>query len=230
MKLLTTIILASTCLITYFCKELDFFFTSLFFDGQHFFLEDNFFLWLIFKLGTLPAWITGFACLFIYAFSFLSPSLKAIKKQIIFLLLALLIGPGILVNAIFKDHWGRPRPVQTIDFKGKQEYVEFYRPKVQNLYTSKSFPSGHASMGFYFMSLILLGHRVQNTQLRKWGYLLTFSLTPLLAFARIAQGGHYFSDVWMSGVMVYFTCIGLDYCLLRQFHHSSSGSNSLSTW
>ncbi|SCA58699.1 hypothetical protein AB751O23_AK_00260 [Chlamydiales bacterium SCGC AB-751-O23] len=230
MKALTLFILILTCLVAYFCKELDFFFAQLFFNDETFFLKDHLALKIIFKSATLPGWIVGITCLFVLVFPFLSPSLKVIKRQILFLLLSLIIGPGLLVNVLFKDHWGRPRPVQTLDFKGKQEYVEFYKPQFSNPYPSKSFPSGHASMGFYFMSFIFLGRRVRNNQLKRLGYGLTLLLAPLLSATRIAQGGHYFSDIWMSGVIVYFTCLLLDWYLLKNFHNSSSGSKSFSAW
>jgi lipid A 4'-phosphatase len=32
------------------------------------------------------------------------------RRAAIFLLLALALGPGLLVNTVFKDHWGRARP------------------------------------------------------------------------------------------------------------------------
>lgn len=38
------------------------------------------------------------------------------RHQGIFLVLLLALGPGLLVNAIFKDHWGRPRPREITQF------------------------------------------------------------------------------------------------------------------
>src|SRR5258707_888701 len=40
-----------------------------------------------------------------------------------FLLLALALGPGVLVNSVLKEHWGRARPSQVIAFGGTQEFT-----------------------------------------------------------------------------------------------------------
>src|SRR5262249_54397117 len=45
-----------------------------------------------------------------------SQSPQAIRREGLFLVLMLLIGPGLLVNAGLKSLWGRPRPLQCEDF------------------------------------------------------------------------------------------------------------------
>ncbi len=40
-----------------------------------------------------------------------------------FLALLYILGPGVLVNLLFKEHWGRPRPVNIVEFGGTQQYV-----------------------------------------------------------------------------------------------------------
>src|SRR5579885_660865 len=39
------------------------------------------------------------------------------------LLLALAIGPGLIVNTLFKDHWGRARPSQITVFAGEKRFT-----------------------------------------------------------------------------------------------------------
>src|SRR5271167_4551455 len=34
----------------------------------------------------------------------------------IFLIFCVVIGPGLLINAVFKDHWDRPRPRDIVEF------------------------------------------------------------------------------------------------------------------
>ena len=41
-------------------------------------------------------------------------------RAMIFLIATMIIGPGLIVNLGFKDHWHRPRPVQTQDFNGPE--------------------------------------------------------------------------------------------------------------
>jgi hypothetical protein len=36
----------------------------------------------------------------------------------LFILLSVILGPGLLVNLVFKDHWGRPRPRQVVALGG----------------------------------------------------------------------------------------------------------------
>lgn len=40
------------------------------------------------------------------------------RRAAIFLLISLALGPGLLVNTVFKDHWGRARPSQIVEFGG----------------------------------------------------------------------------------------------------------------
>ena len=41
-------------------------------------------------------------------------------RAAVFLVLSLLLGPGLLVNVILKDNWGRPRPGSVVEFGGTQ--------------------------------------------------------------------------------------------------------------
>lgn len=224
MKPLLFILFLATGILAWFNQSIDLYISSLFFKNNTFYLKDKLLFYLAYEFGTLPAWFVGIACLVVYCFSFVSISLKAIKPQIIYLLLSLIIGPGLIVNVLLKDNWGRPRPVQTENFGGEQSYQKFYQPNFNNPTPSKSFPSGHASAGFYFMSFIFLARRIRNEELDQWGRNLTLSLGLLLGITRIVQGGHYFSDVWMSAIVVFLTCLCLDHFYLK--NQLSSGSKS----
>ena len=41
----------------------------------------------------------------------------------LFLVILLALGPGLLVNAVFKEYWGRPRPREVVQFGGKKEFL-----------------------------------------------------------------------------------------------------------
>jgi membrane-associated PAP2 superfamily phosphatase len=124
----------------------------------------------------------------------------------LFLALLLVIGPGLLVNLVFKDHFGRARPVQTREFGGKLSFS----PLGQRAYAGigKSFPSGHASMGAYWLGLFVF-------YWKRWRSLAwTFGALGLvhgvvMGLGRMAQGGHWASDVVWSVAFVYFTAWGL---------------------
>ena len=62
----------------------------------------------------------------------------------------LVIGPGVIVNGVFKPYWGRPRPHSTIPFGGEQEFLPVFQKGCDQ--DNASFPCGHASMSFYLMA------------------------------------------------------------------------------
>lgn len=131
-----------------------------------------------------------------------------LQRAFLCALLCLALGPGLLINVVFKDHWGRPRPQQIVEFGGKERYVP--PGLLQFKQEGKSFPCGHASVGFAFFVFYLIfrqKHKGLSTTF------LCFSLLYgiLLGYARMAQGGHFLSDVlwswllsWLSAYLVYF--------------------------
>jgi membrane-associated PAP2 superfamily phosphatase len=123
---------------------------------------------------------------------------------VVFLTLGL--GPGLLVNALFKDHWGRPRPKQLVEFNGHWSYLP---PLAKGIAGSgKAFPSGHASVGFALASLALVAWRRHR---RTAVALLAGSLTAggAIGLARMAAGGHFLSDVIWAGVISVSTAVVL---------------------
>lgn len=115
----------------------------------------------------------------------------------LFLILALAIGPGLIVNTILKDHWGRPRPDMVHEFGGETTFRPFWKPS-SGCDQNCSFPSGHASMAFYMMSpgFVFPRHR-------KRIFLAGFSYGLLVSIVRMAQGGHFLSDVVSSFGIVF---------------------------
>lgn len=116
----------------------------------------------------------------------------------LFLFAALVIGPGLVVNGLFKEHWGRARPSQIQEFMGQQSYSPPWVISDQCA-SNCSFVSGHAAVGFYFLSVaLLLKGRAQAAA----------TVLALLAglgagLGRMAQGGHFFSDIIFCGFIVY---------------------------
>ncbi len=134
--------------------------------------------------------------LIIIGVSYVLPHLQAFRRPATYILLVIALGPGLVVNLVFKDHWGRPRPAQITEFGGHHHYI----PPLQLGNTGeKSFTCGHCSVGFMFFALYFLARK------RKPLYLaLTLALSVTLGLTRLSAGGHFLSDILWSGYLVFF--------------------------
>ena len=122
------------------------------------------------------------------------------RRQAIFVLLLLALGPGLLVNVVLKDHLGRPRPRELAEFGGQHEFVQFWQPGSDE--KNSSFPSGHAAIAFFTMAPWFIYRRENPAVARVFlaGGLLFGSLVGL---TRILQGAHFISDILWAGGLVY---------------------------
>lgn len=120
-----------------------------------------------------------------------------------FLLLSLIIGPGLITNSLLKQHWGHPRPVHIQAFGGHEHYVPPLIPSAQQ---GHSFPSGHAAAAFY---LITFGWVFPRRRRLSWiiGMLAGIGV----GYVRIVQGGHFLSDIIFAFIVVWLT----DWLLVR---------------
>jgi lipid A 4'-phosphatase len=121
------------------------------------------------------------------------------RRAGIFLLLALTLGPGLVVNSLFKDHWGRARPAQVVEFGGDKRFTPAFVPSDQ-CRTNCSFPAGDPAVGFFLVAAALL---LPGRQARRNATAAALALGALLGLVRIAQGGHFLSDVVASGLLVF---------------------------
>jgi len=124
-----------------------------------------------------------------------------------FLLLVQALGPGLLVNTVLKDHWGRARPSQVTAFGGTQAFTPAPLPAA-SCTRNCSFPAGHPAIGFYLVSLAFL---VRDQQRRRAATGAAVAAGAVVGLARMAQGGHFLSDVVFSGFLVY----GVSWLLYR---------------
>jgi len=165
----------------------------------------NAFYDFIYDWTVYPAQIVAILAVFCFIFSFFVKSLKPLRRYALLLIVPMALGAGILTHAVFKDHWGRPRPKQIEQFGGTESFRAFYDPKpsISINHQHKSFPCGHCTMGFYFFSIALLGRRLASKNLYYGGLFLALILGSLLGLARMAQGGHFFSDVLVSAIIMW---------------------------
>jgi membrane-associated PAP2 superfamily phosphatase len=175
----------------------------------------------IYRYGIIPAWLTVGAALVGLALSFY-PSNQRWRLPCLYLILTLAIGSGLIVHAGLKENWQRPRPRQVEEFGGTEPFRPFYQPNLANSSKPlKSFSSGHSTMGFYFFSVAILGAVLQNAMLYWGGMSVAWGLGGLLSLARIAQGGHFLSDVLASALIMWLVAWSLAYLFfiyLRKGH------------
>jgi membrane-associated PAP2 superfamily phosphatase len=199
-------------LVTPLTPILDLQIESYFFEHSHF--SQNSFYNFIFDYGSFPGEIVGILSFIILILSFISKKWAHWRSSVLVMVLTILIGAGFIVHAVLKDHWGRPRPRQTIEFGGKQVYRPYYSPNFfHQPEPSKSFPCGHASMGFCFFALVMLGKRFGHRPLAITGWGTSLIFGGILSLARMAQGGHFFSDVLMTALIMWLTAYACDRCV-----------------
>lgn len=190
--------------------------------SHYFYLPDagfstNLFFTFLFNYGPIPAQIIAGLAAIVLIISFLPTrfnklsTFKTWRRPAACLVLTMAIGAGLIVHAILKDHWGRPRPRQITEFSGTQMFRPFYQPNIFNQpEPSKSFSCGHCSMGFYFFALALVGRRLHKKTLFLSALTLAIVLGSLLSLTRIAQGGHFFSDTLITALVMWLTAYACD--------------------
>ncbi len=119
----------------------------------------------------------------------LKPRWAAWRLPLAFVVLAGVLGPGIVVNWGFKDNWQRARPYQVENFGGPQQ---FSRAAVltDQCNNNCSFVSGHVACGVFLISLGLV-HRKRQ---RMWAA-AGIACGLAIGFSRMAAMAHWFSDV-----------------------------------
>jgi membrane-associated PAP2 superfamily phosphatase len=111
----------------------------------------------LYRFGEWPPLLMALIALFILLAGLVIRGVRKYRLACGFLVLLYLLGPGVLVNLFFKECWGRPRPVEIVEFGGTQQFVHPWQ--ANSAVEGKSFPSGHASVAFYMAApFFLLRH------------------------------------------------------------------------
>lgn len=199
-------IVTITILIFLLFPSLDIWVSSHFFDGDKFYNKTEGFLGFVYNVT--PLITIAILAMALIGTGFLLITKKPLgiwhKKHIIFLVVSLALGPGLIINGILKTHWDRARPAHIETFGGS---LTFTSPLVPSDQCKKncSFASGHAAVGFFLMVFAFLYPRHRNAWLA-----MGTAIGSLIGLARIAQGGHFLSDVIFSGLITY-ACIWISY-------------------
>ena len=146
--------------------------------------------------------LTGIGCVFSLAMR--RRWLGLLPRQWLYLAICFLIGPLTVVNLGFKDHWGRPRPSTVTEFGGYKAYTPPLNPSDQCA-RNCSFVSGEAS------SIYIVGFAAAFLFPSAWGIWTVVAIIAgtFAGFVRMAEGGHFLSDVLFAGVLMALTASAL---------------------
>jgi lipid A 4'-phosphatase len=163
----------------------------------------------------LPALVVGsvvFVLVLYAAGKLLKQRFLAIDGWItLYLTTSLIVGPGLLTNSLFKDHWHRARPGQLAQFGGDALYTPPFMIADQCA-KNCSFVSGHAAMGFWVVAFAFL----VPAPWRGRAIAAALAFGAMVGWVRIIQGGHFFSDVVYAGALVVAVTWGLWWSLVRR--------------
>jgi len=136
--------------------------------------------------------------------------LGAWRMRLVFLWLALFVGPGLVVNLVLKEHIDRPRPSQLVEFGGEQQFVAAFDWS-ETGQRGHSFVSGHAAFAFYLMAIGWIDARRR----RRWMF-AALGFGAAMGLSRMDGGQHFLSDVVFAFYVVY-ACTFASWWLTQRF-------------
>jgi lipid A 4'-phosphatase len=158
----------------------------------------------LYKFGIFPGYIFALSGLIMISLSYWNAKFLKYRKPAILMVFTLIIGPGLLVNLIFKDHMGRPRPRDIKEFSGTEQFI-CVCVKGDSI-EGKSFPCGHCAMGFYMaIPFLFLRNRRKIMAYSFLGIGIIYGI--IIGIARMMAGGHFLSDVIWAGGLVWITAL-----------------------
>ncbi len=119
-------------------------------------------------------------------------------RAIIFLLTTMALGPGIVVNAGFKEHWNRSRPIDVPQLAGAETFTPWWDAR-GGCGKNCSFVSGDASGAFWTLAPAALA----PPHWRPAAYAASLVFASGVGLLRMMFGGHFFTDVVFAGVFVF---------------------------
>lgn len=177
----------------------DIYVSSLFYDGGHFLLEDNF-LGNLIRRGIPELIVLSAAVIFaVWLYGKISCRVcGGIDNRVVLLTSGtMLVGPFLIVNGIFKTFWGRARP-RDIDLFGGSKAFSLPLEISNQCVWDCSFMSGHTAVAFWLLAPALLAPK----KFRSFAVAAALLFGVTTAVFRIGQGAHFFSDVAFSALVM----------------------------
>jgi lipid A 4'-phosphatase len=157
-------------------------------------------IWLQDKGGRPGAWIYGALT---GAGTLLSRSgvRDLAPRRVIYVLVCLLVGPGLLVNVVLKEHWGRARPSQVTEFGGARTFTPALTISDQ-CPRNCSFVSGEVSLGFWWLCFAFAARPGR----RRYLVAGALAMGTLMGVLRVGAGGHFLSDAIFAALLTIAVC------------------------
>jgi lipid A 4'-phosphatase len=209
------VIVAVTAALFLLVPQVDLWVSALFYRPQHgFTLRDREPAALIYHTIPWISWgiVVVVAAAAAWLFLMQRPLWRFDRKALLFVALSTALGPGLLANSVLKDHWGRARPTQIEAFGGAHHFTPAPLPAAE-CRRNCSFVSGHAALGF---SLVAFAFLLPPGPIRRRGVATALGFGALVGLVRIAQGGHFLSDVVWAGLLVFGVAAGLHWWIVER--------------
>ena len=163
------------------------------------FYDDGFYMadqaWARLLHASVPWFVIGSLGLAAAAYAlnrFLGWNLLGMEgKKLVYLLLVLAFGAGLVVNATFKSEFGRARPRDLVEFGGSARFTPAYVPS-SNCSRNCSFSSGDGAGAFFALAFAATANRRRTFRAAAAGFGI------LVSASRIASGAHFLSDTVVS--------------------------------
>lgn len=164
-------------------------------------LKSNMFASILRDVAMWAAWAFAVPSIIALVVKFARPLKPLIVpgRTLAFLLITIILSAGILSNLVFKSHWGRPRPVMVTEFSGPWEFKPWYDPSgvcPKNC----SFFSGEGATAFWTYAPAALAPPAW----RPLAYVGATLFGLATGGLRMAFGGHFLTDVLVSGLVPFF--------------------------
>lgn len=122
-------------------------------------------------------------------------------RRVIYVLVCLIVGPGLLTNVVLKEHWGRARPSQVTEFGGARTFTPALIITDQ-CPRNCSFVSGEVSLGFWWLSFAFAARPGRRRILIAGALAMGTTMVVL----RVAAGGHFLSDAIFAALLTIAVC------------------------
>lgn len=172
-------------------------FSKLFYNYQDRFIYKNNFI-VKFFFWSIPIMTkTLFVVASLYLAYLIIAKHKTVNHRILaysfYIMLSIAIGPGLLVNHIFKENFGRARPAQVKDFGGDKNFTRAFEYSKECSHNC-SFSSGHAAMAYSLTNFAYVVPRFLFSRI----YSIALLFGSLVGLSRVLMGGHFLSDILAS--------------------------------